>query len=54
MIQVHFDGESDQTVAVYLHCKLQGGRVQGRELKLPSGWYLRNTKGGRVVQGREL
>ena len=28
--------------------------VQGRELKLHSGWCLRNTKGGRVVQGREL
>ena len=28
--------------------------VKGRELKLPLGWCLRNTKGGRVVQGWEL
>ena len=35
--------------------KFQGGwEVKGRELKLPLGWYLINTKVGRVVQGSEL
>ena len=39
-----------QVVTIYIHFQFQGGRVvQERELKLPSGWCLRNTKGGRVV-----